>query len=333
MIPGSALQVDIFVSNVDFQRVSTITENSLHYDDNPLPPPAPGFMTRARADSTSSVESLDNGRDMVDISYLPAAHNGDVYHSEILGHEEHVLDYTNFDGEDDTQAPGEANLSKRVQKEGKLRRAKTRRVASAAAAKEGLNQKAEERARHPPGDPRYAQGHSPPSKASTLMPSQRPLSPNRNPNFPTHPTLSSNASTDEPYASADAYRNGQQQPHDHLPADDKRSRWSVASFSPPGGFSSLDNLPSRNVPGPAGSRFFASGPNDSVRNLVAETGIPLLEIDEEELEDLHIISEMARPGKPRLDRILADEVERSRGAIAVACTSPLVIPLGFFTSG
>ena len=42
------------------------------------------------------------------------------------------------------------------------------------------------------------------------------------------------------------------------------------------------------------------------------------------------ISEMARPGKPRLDRILADEVERSRGAIAVACKSPLVVRPSIF---
>jgi hypothetical protein len=310
MVPGSALQVDIFVSNVDYKRSSTITEHSLvmHYEDGNLAPPVPGFMKRDRSNSSSSVESADDsGRDLADMSYLPAARNGDVYHSDILGHDEHVLDYTNFDGEDDTQAPGEAKLNKRVQKEGRLRRAKTRRVANAAAGKEGLNQRVGERARNPPPpvDPGYAQNSAPSKSLSPL--SATSLS-SRSPNFPIHPTMSSTTTGEEPYAAADAYRGGQ------IPEEDKRNRWSIASITPRGG-------------SPLGSNVFATGPMDSVRDLAAETGIPLLEIDEDEMEDLHVISEMARPGKPRLDRILADEVERSRGAIAVACKPPLVITL------
>ena len=326
MIPGSALQVDIFVSNVDPKRYSTVTEHSFmtHYDDNTLAPPAPDFMQRKRSGSTSSVDSVDDsGRDLVDMSYLPAAGNGDVYHSAILGHDEHVLDYTNFDGEDDTQAPGEANLNKRVQKEGRIRRAKSRRAANAAAAKDELKQRAEERARNPPPLP-----HSPPS--NNLSPSSpRPTSPSRSPNFPAYPTLSSTNSGDEPHASADAYRAGRGL-DDLLPGDDKRNRWSVISGIAQGGASPSNPSPPLHSPSPFGSNVFASGPGDSVRDLVAETGIPLLEIDADELEDLHLISEMARPGKPRLDRILADEVERSRGAIAVACKSPLVVHPSYF---
>ena len=329
MVPGSALQVDIFVSNVDYKRGSTYTEHSLvmHCEDGTLAPPVPGFMKRNRSGSTSSVESMDDsGRDLVDMSYLPAARDGDVYHSDILGHDEHVLDYTNFDGEDDTQAPGEANLNKRVQKEGKLRRAKTRRGASAAAAKEGLNQRVGERARNPPPsvDPRYAQNSAPSKSLSPLS----ATSPGRSPNFPIHPTLSSTTTGEEPYASADAYRGGKI-PQEDIPEDDKRNRWSIASITPQGESSPPIRTPSRNSPSPSGSKVFATGPMDSVRDLVAETGIPLLEIDEDEMEDLHVISEMARPGKPRIDRILADEVERSRGAIAVACEPLLVIPFEF----
>lgn len=330
MVPNSALQVDIFVSNIDPKRYSTITEHSFmtHYDDNTLAPPAPGFMQRKRSGSTSSVDSVDDsGRDLVDMSYLPAAGNGDVYHSVILGHDEHVLDYTNFDGEDDTQAPGEANLNKRVQKEGRIRRAKSRRAANATSAKDELKQRAEERARHlPPLDTGYPQPHSP-SSSKRLSPSPRPTSPSRSPNFPIYPTLSTTHSGgDEPHASADAYRAGRPS-NDHLPGDDKRNRWSLTSGP---GNSPPNHSPPRNSPSPFGSNVFASGPMDSVRNLVAETGIPLLDIDADELEDMHVISEMARPGKPRLDRILADEVERSRGATAVACKSLLVVhPLTF----
>ena len=295
-----------------------------HYDDNTLAPPAPGFMQRKRSGSASSVDSVDDsGRDLVDMSYLPAAGNGDVYHSVILGHDEHVLDYTNFDGEDDTQAPGEANLNKHVQKEGRIRRAKSRRAANAVSAKEELKQRAGERARNPPplDTPRP---HSPPSKR--LSPSPRPTSPSRSPNFPIYPTLSTTNGGDEVHASADAYRAGQAS-NDYLPADDKRSRWSVISGTANSGTSPPNHSPPPHSPSPFGSNVFASGPMDSVRNLVAETGIPLLDIDADELEDMQVISEMARPGKPRVDRILADEVERSRGAIAVACKSPPVVHL------
>ena len=44
-----------------------------------------------------------------------------------------------------------------------------------------------------------------------------------------------------------------------------------------------------------------------------------LDLDESEVEDVGIVAEHARPGRPRLDRILADEVERAKGALAVAC--------------
>ena len=46
-----------------------------------------------------------------------------------------------------------------------------------------------------------------------------------------------------------------------------------------------------------------------------------LDLDEDEVEDVGIVAEHARPGKPKLDRILADEVERAKGALAVACES------------
>ena len=44
-----------------------------------------------------------------------------------------------------------------------------------------------------------------------------------------------------------------------------------------------------------------------------------LNLDEREAEDVGVMAEHARPGKPKFDRILADEVERAKGAIAVAC--------------
>lgn len=45
-------------------------------------------------------------------------------------------------------------------------------------------------------------------------------------------------------------------------------------------------------------------------------------ISEEEARDINVVAEHARPGKPKLDRILADEVEQSEGSVMVACCGP-----------
>ena len=49
-------------------------------------------------------------------------------------------------------------------------------------------------------------------------------------------------------------------------------------------------------------------------------GRPLrLELDDREMDDVSVVAELARPGRPKLDRILADEVQRSKGALIVGC--------------
>lgn len=45
----------------------------------------------------------------------------------------------------------------------------------------------------------------------------------------------------------------------------------------------------------------------------------LFNLSAQEREDMGYIAALARPGRPRLDKILSSEVERSTGAIAVAC--------------
>lgn len=48
----------------------------------------------------------------------------------------------------------------------------------------------------------------------------------------------------------------------------------------------------------------------------------LYNLSAREREDMGFIAALARPGRPRLDKILSSEVERSTGAIAVACCGP-----------
>jgi hypothetical protein len=66
----------------------------------------------------------------------------------------------------------------------------------------------------------------------------------------------------------------------------------------------------------------------SVRALITEVGTGAhgeevnLVIDPQELYDVSVVSEYAQPGKPKLDRVLADEVQQSKGSVIVACCGP-----------
>ncbi len=46
---------------------------------------------------------------------------------------------------------------------------------------------------------------------------------------------------------------------------------------------------------------------------------PIFGLNPAEKSDLGFIAALARSGRPRLDRILAEEVDRAAGALAVAC--------------
>jgi len=48
----------------------------------------------------------------------------------------------------------------------------------------------------------------------------------------------------------------------------------------------------------------------------------LYDVSSTELDDLSYVASLARSGRPRLDRILAEEVNRASGALAVACCGP-----------
>jgi hypothetical protein len=350
LVPSGALQIDIFVSNTEViknNRNSILSDPNMVGGEDLLPPTA-RFMRRERAGSESSQESLTSAmsanNSMVDLSYLQQPRGsseglyGDVYHSHELGHEGHVLDYTNFDGEVDTKAPGEAKISKRLHKEGKLRRAKSRKTAAAVVAKMELDHRAKQglhgsTAPIPPAldfshdrsvpRPMTRSGRNSPSWGHANLPLGA-----------SSPATNPPSSFDARYAvsAADIYRS----PDVFLlPADQAQRRWSQQSLAglnpqtPSPGQPTQDNRLSVASLSDVYRGFSPSpGPGtESVHGLVAGRpggGMtelePRIEIDDQELEDIQVVSEMARPGKPKIERILADEVGRARGAVAVACT-------------
>jgi len=54
---------------------------------------------------------------------------------------------------------------------------------------------------------------------------------------------------------------------------------------------------------------------------ISDSQLPF-EMAEQEAIDVNVVSEHARPGKPKLDKVIADEVQASKGAIVVACCGP-----------
>lgn len=354
LVPSSALQVDIFVTNpteVKNNRNSVLTLTDVGPGGrDEFAPPSAQFMRRPRSGSASSIESGNSAgysaaNSTVDLSYLQqnsgegSAHGGDYYLAGELGHEGHILDYTNFDGEVDTRAPGEAKISKKLQKEGKIRRARSRKVTMAQGAKAGLEARSKHGthgsgpAVHPiieiPGerDP-FRANASPPRETALPQGAYSPMAKRMSQQW-SPPT-----SFDPKFAvsAADQYRqNGNET---FLSPVDGQKRWSATSgvyrtASP--AFKSTDEF--RHSVASIGDLARGATPspgpgNESIHRLMherpesrqSETGDePRLEISDQELEDISFVSEMARPGKPKIERILADEVGRSRGAVAVAC--------------
>jgi hypothetical protein len=351
LVPSSALQVDIFVSNTEVKNNRNSMMSTHFPDTSPitpgeLAPPSAQFMGRNRSGSNSSVDSIHSGgtsalNSTIDLSYLQNGNDGfDYYHSHELGHEAHILDYTNFDGEVDTKAPGEANINRKLQKEGKIRRAKSRRSAAAAAAKMDLDSRSRQgtgASTNPANHISPIAEHGGERNFSRPMPRSGRTSPTPEghglPKGAYSPGAPPPSAFDPRFAisAADQYR----MPEGYLsPAElNANKRWSQLSGGPGSpGFHPLDSnrlsvVSMNDLRGMSPSPGFGA---ESIHKLVGEQPgssggggdgeiEPRLEIDDQELEDIQVVSEMARPGKPKLDRILADEVGRSRGAVAVAC--------------
>ena len=103
MIPAPELQVDIFVTNVKYAPKPAPDLQRVPSDNASLAPPAPQFARhgtpKGRPSSTASVDSdyESDAESFVDLSY----YTGEFSEQDgELGHQEHVLDLTNFEGDD-----------------------------------------------------------------------------------------------------------------------------------------------------------------------------------------------------------------------------------------
>ena len=290
-------------------------------EDDELAPPDPQFAREdqqsvksrtssdrgSRNSSTFSVVSSESEEDAdsdVDLSYYIGDYV-DEEHGE-FGHEEHVLDYTNFDGDDDSVLPGEDQLNLSVRKEGRRRRSYIRRTSMAVFGQGEFGHRAST----------ALSVHEPSPLASTsavrlVQPASKP--PNLQPIsehirqahiLPSHLESPATPSTATPTSATGLLA------HAFPPPSPLRQQSMISSISP-----ELDYPPRSASARPLSQMTSLSEMTDwsshSLAALVHNADNVRLEMDEDELADISVVAERARPGRPRLERILADEDRKS----------------------
>jgi len=246
-------------------------------------------------DQDDLIEAQMPDYDYVDLSY----YMGDYTMDGELGHEEHRLDLTNFDGDNDDRVRGESTLNRALKKEGTVRRAITRKRKESRRPKRFSGARVDSRSGGLPDLPEEAGQSQPPP--------------------PAHPVRSESPAV----PSGDILGR-------HDEAAVKSSHLFIQSIDPP-----IPHAPSSVELDKSGyedgytegsqhmkrmSTLSIASQESSRQALMREVDEePQLELGEQEMRDITVMAEFARPGRPKLDMILRDEVSRAGGRIVAAC--------------
>lgn len=335
MVDPSRLEIELFVSR-DAPRPSRRArkaQEDLAYPTTPVdefaPPMAPFARENGRKDSFSR-DSMDDSdvSDVEDDSTTRQERSRSSFPPrEYEDHVDSVTDLVLFDGEDDIRTPKELDVSTRVRKEGKLRRALSRCKTI--------------RAVDPPSN-------------SASSPSQ-PLRPDSSYSHV-------NLNADHEYGATDQQHYSSNRPsEDHSQSPYSYARPDLTSYnSTRGSFTEVgitNYSPSRQTFNPvehdAQSDVYSFTGNSSIRHLVpgaashagrrddpstaslANEGIggpavtpdaeDYLDLPEADQVDLDVVAELAKTGYPNLGQVMDDEVQRSSGKLMVACESLLFL--------
>ncbi|THU90704.1 hypothetical protein K435DRAFT_968535 [Dendrothele bispora CBS 962.96] len=312
MITSPGLEVDIFVT----KSMTTVRRpiRSPPADDNLLSPPSRTFAKSPISDDDSESEFSEDG--FVDLSYYAGEYGDeerDVSELPESERENYILDLTNWEDDNDASLPGEDQLNSRIHIEGKKLRRMTRMsmaldpkhhheqdfksrdsVRASQASTDALLPYLEESSRSSLDSKRAS------SSDAHLLTPRSSVTPTLT--YEHSPTNSVHFSRPPTYIS--------HSPYHPSPLHDRGPEMKLT----------IDTSP--------------SFPNDhkgkGAISAVSETSFvpdrrsvnPLLHVASPEMRDVSAVSEKVRPGKPKLDRILHDEVERARGPIVVACCGP-----------
>ncbi len=249
-------------------------------------------VTGVPLDQTDILDAQMPDDDYVDLSY----YMGDYTENGELGHEEHQLDLTNFDGDNDDRVRGENTLNRTVRKEGTIRRAITRKrktMRRSKRASEAFDSKSGTLSDLPTVPEAIQELQSPPGR----------------------PRADSTTSSADPIGRR------------HAAA--RSSLLSISSIAPPmqRASSPVGWDTSGYGDDMAGSRQSkrmstvslvsqASSMQALMREAMEE---PQLELGEQEMRDINVMAEFARPGRPKVEMILREEVNMADGRVVVAC--------------
>ncbi|GAA5896172.1 hypothetical protein JCM8208_007549 [Rhodotorula glutinis] len=347
MCDSAQLQVDLFVTHdapKAPRRPHTSHKPYSSTADDELAPPSAPFARGERSGSRgrgSIASELSDWSDSDVEGTTPSSSprasfarrpSQPTLPDEYDGEVESVTDLVLFDGEDDYRSPGEANVSAELKKQGKLRRALSRRG-------QGGTLRRPQRAG---GDaPEYA------FPSTTAAPVVLP----HDPSFEAlpldhHDEVDSKPAphTSSPYGDcarppsalsygdlgqgrrADSFDYGSTYGFDDEVqtlggGDAGASRHNLVKAAQRPGVTSSSRRSSHvgALDSLAGAGARADAPASTARDDV-EGG--LLDVTSQEQEDLEAVAELAKTGYPRLKAILDDEVERSTGKTCVACCGP-----------
>lgn len=252
-------------------------------DDDIFRPPAPVFArTHGRSHSMDSNVS-DSSETVVEQPHQHGVHNTKRFtHSDGVAVHDSAADFSVtdmilFDGEEEEPTAADEEISTKIKKEGKLRRALSRKASKKTKGTDQRN-----------------------GSANTLQPPSRA-----------------------------GYHNDVDLSGDESGTSTPRKTPPSHQYPPP---SSGFNTPGMSRRGSGYSDFrqsedqqsFYSGKRNSAPGapLLAEDEVASLDMDEYDRVDLDAIAELARGGRPDLEAMLDDEIERSQGSIAVGCCGP-----------
>ncbi|KAI5452321.1 hypothetical protein NCC49_000884 [Naganishia albida] len=324
MVPAGALQVDIFVtSQSGYANRPPPLQRLYGTDDITLLPPRPLFAGsgHGRRESSDSVGSDMSRGDSSELAYLDSATTGQ-YMDDDSSPTADILDLTNYEDEEDVESPAQQELSNKVQKEGKVRRARSRRANKRPQSGQALQQPM----RYPPVQPSsalpYAQDRdsgsfediqqTPKAVQHTRADSRYDPPPPLMAPRPGHAYRNSTASSIGPYSDPFGDSKGRYSPSPSMQTVEYEARSYGGGETP---FSGMP--PPRHSR--ASSMVYMEGAHESSSGNSADAGLWLEGTD---YHSMNVIAEMARLGRPKLDVILQEEIDRARGTLGVGTCGP-----------
>jgi hypothetical protein len=245
-------------------------------------------------DDLIEAQMLDD--DYVDLSY----YMGDYTMEGELGHEEHRLDLTNFDGDNDDRVRGESTLNRALKKEGTVRRAITRKRKGSHRPKRFSEAGVDSKSEMLPNLPTFSEEVDQPLPSPPAQPLECPTAPNCDTLGRHHAAAIKSAnlciqSIDTPVPLAPS------------PIESDKSGFEDGCKE---GSQQMNRMSTMSIASQESSR-------QALMREAAEE--PQLELGEQEMRDISVMAEFARPGRPKFDTILRDEVGMAGGRIVVAC--------------